>query len=211
MIIHNERRLPVAPKQPPLTADSEHVVLLDDALLPAGSAPKATVHDAETPLHLALSCYLFDQDRRLFVSQRARSKLTWPGVVTNSACGHPLPGEPLHHAARRVVRRELGCEIRELSTVLPHFSYRAVSSANIVEWEYCPVVVARVDSRELSPNPEEVEGGLWLRWDSFVELARQPEAMGLSPWCRLQMKELGEHQAPYERADRTNELPGYLQ
>ncbi len=112
-------------------------------------------------------------------------KLTWPGAITNSACDHPLPGESLHAAARRVVRRELGCDIDNIITVLPHFRYRAVSAANIVEWEYCPVIAATVDSAAIRPNPDEVEGGMWLSWPSFVELTTQRDALGLSPWCKF--------------------------
>lgn len=188
----------------------DRVVLLDQRLRPSGDMAKDVVHHSGTPLHLAVSCYLFDENRLLFVSQRSRAKLTWPGAITNSACGHPLPGEPLHDAARRVVRRELGCDIDNIATVLPHFRYRAVSDTNIVEWEYCPVIAATVSSAAITPNPDEVEGGIWLSWHSFVELATQHDTLGLSPWCKLQTNQLRDCTAPYEIADRTHELPKYL-
>lgn len=195
-----------------ITADNpvDHVVLLDQSLRPAGDMAKDTVHHSDTPLHLAVSCYLFDEHRRLFVSQRSRTKLTWPGAITNSACGHPMPGESLHRAARRVVHRELGCDIENITTVLPHFRYRAVSAANIVECEYCPVVVATVDSAALTPNPAEVDGGIWLNWYAFAEVAPQLDPLGLSPWCKLQVDQLRGPRAPYEIADRACELPDYL-
>lgn len=193
-----------------ITSQIDHVVLLDQSLRPSGDMAKDVVHHTDTPLHLAVSCYLFDENRFLFVSQRSRKKLTWPGAITNSACGHPLPGESLHAAARRVVRRELGCDIDNIITVLPHFRYRAVSAANIVEWEYCPVIAATVDSAAIRPNPDEVEGGMWLSWPSFVELTTQRDALGLSPWCKLQTEQLHADLAPYEIADRTHELPNYL-
>lgn len=192
------------------TTATDHVVLLDGSRRPAGKMAKSVVHHDQTPLHLALSCYLFDQHRRLFISQRARTKQTWPGFITNSACGHPRPDESLYTAARRIVRRELGCEMDQITTVLPHFSYREVSPENIVEWEYCPVIVATVDSNELNPNPDEVDGGIWLSWSSFVALAMQPDAIGLSPWCKLQVSALRDHGAPYEMPDRSCELPSYL-
>lgn len=192
------------------TDQTDRVVLLDQALRPSGEMAKDTVHHKDTPLHLAVSCYLFDENRLLFVSQRSRTKLTWPRAITNSVCGHPLPGESLHGAARRVVRRELGCEIENIATVLPHFQYRAVSASNIVEWEYCPVIVATIESAAIRPNPEEVEGGIWLNWGSFAEMIAQDDILGLSPWCKLQVGELRGCSAPYEIPDRTDELPSYL-
>ncbi|WP_078322722.1 isopentenyl-diphosphate Delta-isomerase [Mycobacteroides chelonae] len=193
------------------TAAPEHVVLLDQSLQPIGSTPKSHVHHDNTPLHLAVSCYLFDENLRLFVSQRAYTKLTWPGVITNSACGHPLPQESLHDAVRRIVNRELGCNVRQLATVLPNFSYHAVSEDGIVEWEYCPVVVGAIESAELAPNPDEVAGGFWLTWGAFAKLAvQQPDTIGLSPWCKLQAAALGGFEQPYNMSDRSGELPKYL-
>src|SRR5215213_6281534 len=97
----------------------ELVVLLDDDARPIGTAAKADVHTTETPLHLAFSCHVQDDAGRILVTRRALGKRTWPGVWTNSFCGHPAPGEPTSEAVHRRARRELGLTIDSLTCVLP--------------------------------------------------------------------------------------------
>ena len=185
------------------------VVLLDPAGRPTGSMPKEDVHTSQTPFHLGLSCYLFDERGRLLMTQRALAKKTWPGVVTNSACGHPGVNESLERAVRRVVDHELGCGITDLITILPDFSYRAVSDQGIVEWEYCPVVTAVVAEDDVVLNRDETEGALWIEWRSFVTLTESGE-MDLSPWSKLQVSALKEIGAPGVWRDRSDELPDFL-
>ncbi|RYY48065.1 MAG: isopentenyl-diphosphate Delta-isomerase [Actinomycetales bacterium] len=114
------------------------VVLLEDDGTPAGTAPRLSVHGTETPLHQAFSLHLFDDQGRVLLTRRALSKLTWPGVWTNSCCGHPRPGEALEDAVRRRLREELGVEVDDLRIVLPDFRYRAVDASGVVENEICP-------------------------------------------------------------------------
>ena len=154
----------------------DEVVLLSPDGAPIGTAPKADVHGAATPLHLAFSCYVYDEDGRLLVTRRALVKRTWPGVWTNSFCGHPAPGEALEDAVRRHGRRELGAELDQLRTELPDFRYRAVDASGVVENEVCPVFSARTTSA-LTPDPAEVMQTVW------VEPARLAGAVRLTPWA----------------------------
>lgn len=168
----------------------EEVVLLDEAGQAIGTADKATVHTTETPLHLAFSCYVFDGEGRLLITRRALSKRTWPGVWTNSACGHPAPGEDVPDGVRRRLQSELGLVIEEVRPYIPNFRYRAVMDNGIVENEICPVFRAEVPAGTVPlPDPEEVEEYRWVPWREFAADVLSG-AFEASPWCRLQIEEL---------------------
>jgi isopentenyl-diphosphate delta-isomerase type 1 len=161
------------------------VVLVDDAGDPLGEAPKSLVHHDDTPLHLAFSCYVFDPAGRLLVTTRARSKPSFPGVVTNTVCGHPRPGEDLAEAVRRRARGELGVDVHDLRLVLPAFRYRAEMNG-LMEHELCPVFVGWVADDRLAPDAREVDTAEWVPWGDFnaeVLLGRR----AVSPWCREQV------------------------
>lgn len=165
----------------------EHVVLLDEAGQDIGTAPKIGVHHASTPLHLAFSCYVFDADDRLLVTRRAVDKRTFPGVWTNSACGHPAPKESIVAAVRRRIDQELGLAIEQVRLVLPEFRYDADMNG-IRENEMCPVFVARAVG-EVDPDPSEVDDVAWEPWTEFAGdvLTGRRE---VSVWCRSQVEAL---------------------
>jgi isopentenyl-diphosphate Delta-isomerase len=173
-------------------AAEELVILLDEAGRPAGTMPKADVHGPDTPLHLAFSVYLFDSGGRLLVTRRALGKRTWPGVWTNSCCGHPAPGEDPAAAARRRLDQELGLRPARLELVLADFAYRAVAADGVVENEVCPVFFAHLDGDpEPTPaaDPGEVAEWRWVPWDQFRALAATAP-WTLSPWAVEQVGQL---------------------
>lgn len=185
------------------------MVLLDEAGAPAGSAPKAEVHHGDTPLHLGFSCYVVDADNRLLVTQRALTKRTFPGVWSNSFCGHPLPGEPLGAAVHRRALDELGLRLGPVTVVLPDFRYRAEMSG-VVELEICPVTLARVDTGvPLDPRREEVAEWRWEPWSEFaatVVAGRHP----VSQWCLEQVPRLRALGPPDAWVDASGQLPPAL-
>jgi isopentenyl-diphosphate Delta-isomerase len=181
---------------------SELVVLLDESGAATGTAPKATVHHADTPLHLAFSAYLVSREGHVLVTQRAADKVTFPAVWTNSVCGHPGPGELLPDAVRRRAADELGASVGEVRLVLPAFRYVA-EMHGVVENELCPVFVVVADRAALQPDPTEVMDHEWVAWSDFaadVLQGRRP----ISPWCRSQVAELvalGQDPLRWEPAD----------
>lgn len=176
-----------APEIRPAGGLGELVVLLDADGESRGSAPKETVHTANTPLHLAFSVHLRRPDGRILLTRRALSKRTWPGVWTNAVCGHPGPGEDIEQAIRRRLRQELRIapdQIGPLHELAPDFRYRAVDPDGVVENEVCPVYMADLlsDADGLpTADPTEVMGASWARWDAVVDAASAMPFL-LSPW-----------------------------
>lgn len=169
---------------------AQHVVLLDDEGRAVGTHDKTTVHTLDTQLHLAFSSYVVRSDGAVLLTRRASSKTTWPGVLTNTCCGHPAPGEKLDDAVLRRIGEELGLHAESAELVLPHFRYRAVMDNGIVENEICPVYRVRVDEHAtLDPDPDEVEETRWVSWREFSAGVRVG-TIDVSPWCRTQVEQL---------------------
>jgi isopentenyl-diphosphate Delta-isomerase len=182
----------------------EQVVLLDEDGRAIGTADKADVHGTDTPLHLAFSCYVFDDRGRFLLTQRAVDKLTFGGVWTNSCCGHPAPGEPIADGVRRRVGQELGLELSDVRLVLPRFRYRAVAADGTVEHELCPVFTARTTG-DPRPDRAEVEAWEWVAWPAFRDSVLSGER-DVSQWCREQVEALPEDPLSGPAADPA-ELP----
>jgi isopentenyl-diphosphate delta-isomerase len=167
---------------------AEQVVLLAEDGSPIGTADKFAVHTEQTPLHLAFSCHVYGPDGRVLVTRRALSKLTWPGVWTNSFCGHPAPGESMESAVKRRAEFELGLSLESLELVLPDFRYRAVDASGIVENEICPVYRA-VTATDPTANPFEVSEWAWLEPDALLTAAASAP-FAFSPWLVWQLEQL---------------------
>ncbi|MDU3174007.1 MAG: isopentenyl-diphosphate Delta-isomerase [Corynebacterium striatum] len=162
---------------------TELVVLAGPDGLPAGTADKAAVHTTDTPLHFAFSAWVI-AGSKVLVTRRALAKQTWPGVWTNSFCGHPAPGEDNVSAVLRRAHFELGihAEADQVREVLPDFSYRAVDSSGIVEHEICPVFVVELpEDVQLHPNPDEVDSIAWAAPAALIDAA-VATPFAFSPW-----------------------------
>lgn len=158
----------------------EHVVLVDEQNNEIGTAPKATVHSDDTPLHRGFSLFVFNRNHELLLTHRAGEKKTFPDMWTNTVCGHPGLGEDVVSAARRRLKDELGIVADDIKVVSP-YRYRFTDVHGIMENEICPILVghANVNPR---PNSHEVSGWQWMPWREFlVEI--QNISGKYSPWC----------------------------
>lgn len=171
--------------------DEEYIVLLDDNANPIGIAPKLASHHANTPLHLAFSVYIFNEKGEVLVTQRALSKKVWPGVWTNSCCGHPMPDESFEAAIQRRVSYELGMRVKNLRCVLPDYRYKTPPFKGVIEHEVCPVYFATTTS-PVKPNHAEVENFKWLSWEEFLSQTHDEAGEQWSWWCKDQLTQISQ-------------------
>lgn len=170
-------------------AFDEMIVLVDEDNNAVGTVRKSQVHDNDTKLHRAFSVFLFNSKGELLLQQRAFSKKTWPGVWSNSCCGHTMLHESSEAAGVRRVGYELGLKNTNLTMALPDFRYRAEKDG-VVENEICPVLVGFTDEKP-DPNPDEVANIKWVDWAEFLLSLKDPETE-ISPWAIEEVELLAE-------------------
>lgn len=158
----------------------DKIVLVDEDNRAIGTAAKLAAHNSQTKLHRAFSVFIFNSRGELLLQRRALSKKTWPGVWSNSCCGHVMMHETTQNAAARRLKYELGLIGIDLTIALPDFRYRAEKDG-VVENEVCPVLVGFTDARPV-PNPAEVENIRWVDWNEFLLSLERP-GHGISPWA----------------------------
>ncbi len=154
----------------------EHVILVNDHGVVTGTQEKYAAHTSQTPLHLAFSCWLFNPAGQCLVTRRALSKKAWPGVWTNSVCGHPQQGETNEQAIIRRCRYEVGVGLAHITTIAPEFRYRETDPSGIVENEICPVFAAQITT-PLKINYDEVMEYQWVALEPLLQ------ALNAAPWA----------------------------
>lgn len=160
---------------------TELVVLVDEKNCELGTAPKATVHTKDTPLHRGFSLFIFNPKGELLLTRRALTKKTFPGVWTNTVCGHPGVGERPLAAAKRRLQEELGMIADDIEEVTV-YRYQFADVNGIMENEICPVFLGYSD---MDPKPDPAEAGewKWMDWQDFLEAIQLTPDI-FSPWCR---------------------------
>lgn len=178
----------------------ENLILVNARNRVVGQAEKWTVH-AQGLLHRAFSIFLVDEQGRVLLQQRSRSKYHSPGLWANSCCGHPRPGERTASAARRRLREELG------ASAPLRFGFRA---------QYCTALPNGLTENEIvyvyfgpapgnfALNPEEVAATAWLSLAELrADIARRPRRYAY--WLRYYFKNhFGAIRREVEKCRRSN-------
>jgi isopentenyl-diphosphate Delta-isomerase len=157
----------------------ERLILVDERNRAVGVGGKTPVHRAGL-LHRAFSIFIVDDKGRILLQRRAREKYHSGGLLANSCCGHPRPGETTQAAARRRLNEELGITA---PLTFGFFSrYRADLDGDMQENEFVYVYFGPLTAQP-NPDPAEVSDVEFASADEIARrIARQPE--GFVYWLR---------------------------
>ena len=161
--------------------------------------------------HRAFSFFIFNKNNEMLLTRRAASKITFPGVWTNTACSHPLHGMTpnevdevpaaypnfpgVKHAAIRKLRHELGIDPK----YVPHdeiqfvsrFHYWAADTKTYgseTPWgehevDYVLFRHCKDEDPVVLANPEEVDEFRYVSIEGLKDMFQDP-ALLWSPWFR---------------------------
>ncbi|AMD19621.1 HCL530Cp [Eremothecium sinecaudum] len=189
---------------------NENCIILDWDDNMIGSGTKKLCHLMENIekglLHRAFSVFVFDEEGRLLLQQRASEKITFPDLWTNTCCSHPLcvddeigakgnleaKVQGAKVAAVRKLEHELG--IPPLETLqkgkfhfLNRIHYMAPSNGPWGEHEIDYILFYKVAPNEkitVQPNPNEVRDCAWVNQQQLKEMFADKN-LKFTPWFKL--------------------------
>jgi isopentenyl-diphosphate Delta-isomerase len=158
------------------TTDNDTILLVDDADVPLGTAPKLDAHRRGLQ-HRAVSALVRNPRGMMLLQRRAPGKYHSEGLWTNACCSHPRPDESNQDAVSRRLFEEMGvlCELQPLFTA----HYRAAVSNDLIENEVVHVFGGTFDVRldgTVAPDPDEVSDWRWMPFEELMtDQAAHPE------------------------------------
>lgn len=166
-----------------VSADSDALILVDEADCEVGFLSKALCHDGQGVLHRAFSLLIFNDGGELLLQQRAPAKRLWPLYWSNSCCSHPRRGETMEAAIKRRLYEELGlsCPLHFLFK----FQYQAQFGASGAEHELCSVFIASC-TEEVRVNRSEILGWRWIAAEALQVEMSAGRAEQFTPWFKLE-------------------------
>jgi isopentenyl-diphosphate Delta-isomerase len=161
-------------------AVAERVVLVNPLGEQIGTEEKLRAHRLGL-MHRAFSVFVVDGRGHVLLQRRAAHKYHSGTLWSNTACGHPRPGENTEAAARRRLREEMGVDCPlELAF---DFTYRLPVTPELTEHELDHVFVGRWEGIP-RPDSNEVSEWAWRGIDDIDSTVREhPESF--SAWFPL--------------------------
>jgi isopentenyl-diphosphate Delta-isomerase len=171
------------PGQTAIMADSDALILVDEADRRLGHMSKDLCHEGRGVLHRAFSLLIFNGRGELLVQQRAPTKRLWPLYWSNSCCSHPRRAETMGSATQRRLAEELGvsCDLKFLFK----FQYHAQFDATGAEHELCSVFIGQC-REPLKINRDEISAWEWVEPDVLQRQMSSSDSSRYTPWFMLE-------------------------
>lgn len=170
-----------------------NVILVDENDIIIWQKEKLATH-IDGDLHRAFSVYVFDDQGRVLLQQRAMSKYHSPWLYANTCCSHQLifddgTIEENMLAAHRRLGEEMwfDCEL----TKITEFVYHLPVPPELTEYEYLHVYKGKYTWQEINPNPDEVMNYWWISSTELTKLCQQDDSR-LAPWTKYTWLKCGE-------------------
>ncbi len=141
--------------------EEEKVILVNEKDEQIGLMPKMEAHEKGL-LHRAFSVFVFNNDNKLMIQQRALGKYHSPGLWTNTVCSHQREGESNVEAGKRRLQEEMGFSTDLKDTI--SFIYKAPFDNGLTEHEFDHILIGNYDG-EPNLNPEEAHDWKWVSLD----------------------------------------------
>lgn len=186
--------------------DQEQIRLMNEACIcvdyndvPYAAGSKKTLHLMTSIenglLHRAFSVFMFNEEGKLLLQQRATEKITFPDLWTNTCCSHPLAVssemdgiEGAKVAAIRKLNHELGIAAADVPQAnfdyLTRIHYVAPSSGVWGEHEIDYILFIKAPNAGIAPNLNEVRDVKWVSQEELKQLFLDP-TFKFTPWFRL--------------------------
>lgn len=146
-------------------------------------------HRRPCTLHRAFSVFVVDDNGKWLMTQRSKTKYTFPLVWTNATCSHPRDNASnMEFFIWKRMEEELGWAPRECPLIpLGRMRYSAASDHIWGEREITHAFLIRLpyghETVSLKPDPSEVEDVKW-RSKEAIDRSLDDVTTHLSPWFR---------------------------
>ena len=161
----------------------EQVILVDTNDNPIGLSPKMEAHE-KALLHRAFSVFIFNDEGKLLLQQRAAHKYHSPELWTNTVCSHQRQGETNIQAGKRRLQEEMGLNtgLKEVFS----FIYKAEFDNGLTEHELDHVLVG-FSNENPKINPDEVMNYFWKSLEN-IEADIKSNPQRYTEWFKIIFK-----------------------
>jgi len=150
----------------------EQVILVNEKDEAIGLCPKMEAHE-KALLHRAFSVFIFNNEGKLLLQQRAAHKYHSPKLWTNTVCSHQRDGESNLAAGKRRLQEEMGLQA-PLQEIF-HFIYKAHFDNGLTEHELDHVMVG-FSNNNPNINKDEVMNYKWEHLDNIIlDIKKNPD------------------------------------